>query len=117
MKFFINQVKAFINIIEIPGCPPYEYRCPDGGCISQTTLCNGVDDCSDGSDEANCTRSGCAPDEFRCERDNRCIPSWQRCDRTRQCSDGSDEVECRKCFSRFNHLLKLSILPRKSVKN
>lgn len=104
---------VYLNIIEITACQPYEHRCPDGECISQTVLCDEVDNCSDGSDEANCTKSGCAANEFRCERDNRCLPSWQRCDRQRQCSDGSDEVGCRKCFSRFSHLIKVIYTPKR----
>ncbi|XP_066260113.1 basement membrane-specific heparan sulfate proteoglycan core protein isoform X1 [Euwallacea similis] len=79
-------------------CQHGEFRCPDGECIPQLAICDGNGDCSDNSDEANCRRSSCSFNEFRCERDNQCIPSYQRCDRNWNCADGSDEVGC-DCLS------------------
>ncbi|KAI5749992.1 hypothetical protein M8J76_011982 [Diaphorina citri] len=35
-------------------CPPSELRCIDGRCIGLHQICNGVHDCSDGSDETGC---------------------------------------------------------------
>ena len=35
----------------------YEFTCADGTCISKLDVCNSFDDCSDRSDEFNCTRS------------------------------------------------------------
>ena len=36
------------------GCGSYEFRCADGICIGDHLVCNGYDDCKDGSDEINC---------------------------------------------------------------
>lgn len=40
----------------LPPVPPTtcEFRCGDGQCVPRSTLCNGREDCRDGSDEANC---------------------------------------------------------------
>lgn len=72
-------------------------------------LCDGDDDCGDGSDERNCgnyyssferfleaKRPGelCQPTEFRCNDNRQCIPRSFQCDGTNDCHDGSDEVGC-----------------------
>ena len=41
-----------------PECGASDFICADGACISSTLLCDGADDCDDGSDEANCAEPG-----------------------------------------------------------
>lgn len=36
------------------GCGEAEFRCADGRCIGYELQCNGVEECSDGSDERDC---------------------------------------------------------------
>ncbi len=36
-------------------CDDKEFRCRNGKCIQNNTLCNGDVDCNDESDELNCT--------------------------------------------------------------
>ncbi|KYM75828.1 hypothetical protein ALC53_13893 [Atta colombica] len=36
------------------GCGDTEFRCTDGSCINYVLQCNGVNECSDGSDERDC---------------------------------------------------------------
>ncbi|KII61327.1 Prolow-density lipoprotein receptor-related protein 1 [Thelohanellus kitauei] len=59
------------------------FYCKNSKCLLNNVMCNGVDDCGDGSDEANCTGSvtitpeKCLPAMHRCR--NKCIPRQTVC--------------------------------------
>ncbi|XP_070577744.1 uncharacterized protein [Ptychodera flava] len=75
-------------------CTKDEFTCvSDNSCIPVDLLCNGIEDCTDASDEhhANCSQTSCTADEFTCESDGTCIPVGWFCDDTNDCVDGSDE--------------------------
>lgn len=46
-------------------CPIGQYTCNSGQCIAVTKACNGITDCSDGSDEARCPQP-CSFESDRC---------------------------------------------------
>ncbi|KAK6054257.1 Low-density lipoprotein receptor domain class A, partial [Cooperia oncophora] len=101
-------------------CTDQEFRCPylaETKCFHYDKLCDGVDDCGDGSDESHCesgsqeerefsggqessvssdpTVHSCPHHQFRCG-DGTCIEKSLACDRKYDCSDGTDETECGK---------------------
>ena len=61
-------------------------------------MCDGQNDCSDGSDEENCKEYICDEDQFKCKTSGICIGMTtirtKRCDGKRHCPDGSDEENC-----------------------
>ncbi|XP_055339064.1 uncharacterized protein LOC129588728 isoform X2 [Paramacrobiotus metropolitanus] len=72
-------------------CYSDEFLCrKENRCVPHLVVCNGVQECQDGSDEANCT--DCLPN-FRCWS-GACVPSGLVCDGVEDCSDGSDERDC-----------------------
>lgn len=43
----------------ITTCPPNYFLCPDHRCIDNSYVCDGDQDCLDGSDEKDCGRNLC----------------------------------------------------------
>ncbi|XP_069784469.1 very low-density lipoprotein receptor-like [Narcine bancroftii] len=75
------------------GCIKDDFLCSDGHCISALMMCNGRADCSDGSDEQNCTVSECGPHEFQCSNSSDCISKYWLCDGYQHCPSGVDESD------------------------
>ncbi|CAJ0930175.1 unnamed protein product, partial [Mesorhabditis belari] len=75
--------------------PPYNYQCANGACVSLGATCNGVPDCSDGSDEdpRYCNTRSCPIDYYLCTN-RRCIDGTLRCNNIDDCGDASDELDC-----------------------
>ncbi|XP_063833799.1 vitellogenin receptor Yl [Ostrinia nubilalis] len=80
-------------------CQDHEYRCATGSCIYKNFVCDGEPDCSDWSDEVNCTKS-CGLGFYRC-RSKECIELKKRCDGKQDCLDRSDEEDCEEPSSEF----------------
>jgi hypothetical protein len=66
------------------------FPCFAGGEVPGDAVCNGVSDCSDGSDESVC---GGGSEQFACG-DGESIPAQWVCDGEADCSTATDEVDC-----------------------
>ncbi|XP_078802723.1 low-density lipoprotein receptor isoform X1 [Oryzias latipes] len=83
---------APLFILQICGeewCKKDEFTCRSSRCISTKLLCNGVDDCGDGSDEDSC--QNCTSGLFSCGPSDACLLKDKVCDGRADCTNKRDE--------------------------
>ncbi|KAF8782056.1 hypothetical protein HNY73_012389 [Argiope bruennichi] len=101
MRVLICLLFVFVSVASGSECSEYDFPCEDGGCIDSALWCDSSKDCSDGSDEKYCKKSGyftkdpnnCPSSYFKCNN-GPCIPLIGRCDGYESCEDLSDEKNC-----------------------
>lgn len=89
---------GLVAIVHSQACFNLQFACGDGRCPSRNNdrngVCDGVFDCSDGSDEARC--GGSCTDftrRYRC-LNGLCVSGSSVCDGNDDCGDNSDEMQC-----------------------
>lgn len=68
------------------------HTCPGvRGCVHDDYFCDSIEDCPDGFDEKNCSRTKL---QFKCLSNDNFFPFQSICDGTKDCDDESDEAGC-----------------------
>ena len=80
---------------DFPPCHDGQFRCENHLCIPMLWKCDGFKDCTDSTDEKDCTAISCPENKFTCGGSNgkapKCIDKSKLCDGTDDCEDGADE--------------------------
>ncbi|XP_056307202.1 SCO-spondin-like [Danio aesculapii] len=95
-------------------CVEGQFSCRTFGCVEDELVCDGHEDCPDGSDELHCGSGSpppgwvspsqrpllpklCSSKQWSCWS-GECVSLDRRCDLHSDCADGSDENDCFDCI-------------------
>lgn len=90
-QFFLLFLSFHCVIGQKSGCDSIlSWQCKNGECIGIGERCNGISDCTDGSDETvrECISFQCNESKFRCTY-GACVNKTAECDGARDCADNS----------------------------
>lgn len=94
MLIFLFFFKSFVLVRVIgqkSGCDSIlSWQCKNGECIGIAERCNGISDCTDGSDETvrECISFQCNESKFRCTY-GACVNKTSECNGAQDCADNS----------------------------
>ncbi|XP_068678448.1 LDL receptor repeat-containing protein egg-1-like [Montipora capricornis] len=94
----VNSKQSDVSQEATAGCPRSTYSCDKGAkCLLLSSLCDGLSDCEDATDERNCPLNPvCESNKFSCDENAKCFPLSWVCDSINDCNDQSDEHNCPK---------------------
>ncbi|XP_023030772.1 low-density lipoprotein receptor-related protein 1 [Drosophila willistoni] len=79
-------------------CEPGQYQCANKKCIHPSSICDGINQCGDNTDELNCEKFTCFDTHMKCGATTNtsafCVENSKRCDGVHDCPGGEDEAGC-----------------------
>ncbi|ELU18928.1 hypothetical protein CAPTEDRAFT_62161, partial [Capitella teleta] len=91
-----TRLQSCLSLAAQRTCSTGEFACNGTACVPMRWVCDGDNDCDDGSDEEVdfCHSMTCKANQFSCGPGSACIPLQWQCDGESDCPNGQDEQHC-----------------------